>query len=81
MGANTDVEQTEPAPGVVCAWGGESPEQGGNTQVLVLSGQPSIPPCPLSCHTLFSWPLVPCPVYSVRKRGPQHLLTPCHPLT
>lgn len=81
MGANTHVEQTEPAPGVVCAQRGESPEQGGNTQVLVLSGLPSISPCPKSCRTPFSGLLVSRPVYSVRKmRDPQHLPTLCHPL-
>lgn len=81
MGANTHVEQTEPAPGVICAQRGESPEQGGNTQVLVLSGLPSISPCPKSCRTPFSGLLVSRPVYSVRKmRDPQHLPTLCHPL-
>lgn len=81
MGANTHLEHTEPAPGVICAQGGESPELGVNTRVLVLSGLPSIPPCSKSCCTPFSGPLDSHPVYSVRKmRGLQHLPTPCHPL-
>lgn len=88
LGASTHVEQTEPDPGVACAQGGERPELGGNTHVLVLSGLPLIPPCPKSCPIPFSGPLVSCPVYSdgVRKmRGHaaltlwlcrRHLLTP-----
>lgn len=62
MGASIRVEQTEPDRGVACAQGGESPELGGNSQVLVLSGLPLIPPCPESWPLPFSGHLVSCPV-------------------